>query len=285
MKSTFRRQQNIGKFYHETFLVNTDRTPEFQPNAIYIGTYGESRIAPGGVIRFNTMPLLSQWCFEFIVDGQGRLTGSGESRMLYPGCLYIIRANSRAEIEVLPGHVLRKRVVTIEKSSTLSLLCNYDFRSGEEIVKLAEPQKIELIYDKIKAGCESGGINQKQELSILGYELLIELGRQQYQQQDEDPFKSLIMRIASDPAGNYTLENMAELLGVNVRTLTRRFSEKFGCSPMQYVIRQRLEYGRMLLSSGSMPVAEAAEACGYRSLPFFSRAFKQYFGVNPRTLK
>ncbi len=285
MKSLFRRQQNIGKFYHETFLVNTNRTPEFQPNAIYIGSYGESRVAPGGVIRFNTKPLLSQWCFELIVDGQARLTGSGGNRLLHPGCLCIIRSNSQAEIEVLPGHILRKRVVTIEKSSTLSLLCNYDFRSGEEIVKLLDPQKTGLIYDKIKAGCESGGSSQKQELSILGYELLIELGRQQYHQRDEDSLKSLVMRIASDPAGNYTLENMAELLGVNVRTLTRHFAEKFGCSPMQYIIRQRLEYGRMLLNSGSMPVAEAAEACGYRSLPFFSRAFKKYFGVNPRTLK
>ncbi len=280
----FRKQCNISKSYHEEFLICRNRVDQFQGNAIYLNAYGESRIAPGGVTRMTCQgkSFFSQWCIELIEEGSGEFISRSLREPLQPGSLCIIRSDMMAEIHAAPDTPLFKRVLMVEKSSLVSLLCMHDFSRENEVLRLTEPKRIENIYDEIKRICCEGGGDLQMRLSVLVYRFFLEISRQRHPWNRKRTLQSLLRRILSNPAEDYSRENMARMLGVNIRTLTRRFSDAVGCSPTNFVIQARMRSACELLESGALPVHMVAEACGYQSTAFFSREFRKYSGMTPR---
>lgn len=53
------------------------------------------------------------------------------------------------------------------------------------------------------------------------------------------------------------------------------FRQRFGLSPHQYLLRQRIEYAQNLLRSTDLPLPQIAEACGFADVHHFSKAFKR----------
>jgi len=52
-----------------------------------------------------------------------------------------------------------------------------------------------------------------------------------------------------------------------------------------YITRQRMERAAMYLKTKDTDIKELAEMVGYATLPSFSKAFRQYFGVTPTVFK
>lgn len=78
------------------------------------------------------------------------------------------------------------------------------------------------------------------------------------------------------------LEEVAEFVDVSLPTLRRMFHRQLRLSPGHYLHHLRMARARDLLRGGNFTVAEAAEACGFNSAPFFSRVFKTEHGIPPR---
>ncbi len=83
------------------------------------------------------------------------------------------------------------------------------------------------------------------------------------------------------PAGFWTLERLAEEVGVSRSSLAERFSCYVGFPPMQYLASWRMQLAAGLLSNGSATIAEIAQKVGYDSEAAFSRAFKRTMGISP----
>jgi AraC family transcriptional regulator len=63
--------------------------------------------------------------------------------------------------------------------------------------------------------------------------------------------------------------------------LIRRFRQRFRVTPHAYLQRQRLEKARMLLRTGSDPVAAIAAQVGFRNASHFTRCFRESYAVTP----
>jgi len=74
---------------------------------------------------------------------------------------------------------------------------------------------------------------------------------------------------------------LAELLGMSMRQLQRRFAEVFGTRPVTYLRERRLEHARSLLEAGN--VATAAEAARRIAMTpaYFNRLFAATYGIPP----
>lgn len=281
MKNNFKKQNNIAAGYHEIFLVNQNRDRQFQPNAVHLDGYGESHIAPGGITQIIHGHYLSNWGLELICSGRGEFICGSTRIPLLPGHLCIVSSDVSAEIKAAKDSPLHKRVAMLERSAVISLLCTFDFSTKYEVLMLSAPDRVNRIFDAVKRACESGGEDQYFELSVTTYKLLLEIGRQRLGGSGRTTLRALLMKITSDPGGDYSRENMAEMLGTNIRTLTQRFTEAVGVPPGRFVIRKRLEYACELLNSSSLSIHQVAEACGYRDPAFFSREFKKHYGRPP----
>lgn len=63
--------------------------------------------------------------------------------------------------------------------------------------------------------------------------------------------------------------------------LRRLFHQAYQCSPVQYIIRERIALSQNLLRNGDIPISEVSYLCGFGSPSYFSRLFKKETGVAP----
>ncbi len=68
-------------------------------------------------------------------------------------------------------------------------------------------------------------------------------------------------------------------------SLQRYFMRRFGISPKQYILRLRLEKAMDLLMQNDLTIAEVAAACGFDDAKYFSRIFKQSYGISPSHIR
>ena len=160
-------------------------------------------------------------------------------------------------------------------------------RKTEEIILNWEPPRsltseVSSLFNQIKEVCVSGHPDQRMELSVLVYRLLLVLERQRQSFPSKRSLSLLIRKIINDPSRNYSREDMARMLGVNIRTLTKSFQDTVDCAPMQFVIQARMKLAKQLLETETMPIYQVAETCGYQCEAYFSSEFKKHFGCSPR---
>lgn len=103
--------------------------------------------------------------------------------------------------------------------------------------------------------------------------------------QDPYAFYLLIEHINQNFSQNYTLSDLTRISSLNERLLRSMFMKKYHCSPMQYITHVKMEKAKYYLITSDMNITEIADACGYDDSNYFSRKFKQEFGISPRDFK
>jgi len=78
---------------------------------------------------------------------------------------------------------------------------------------------------------------------------------------------------------------LAEAAGISVRQMERLFATGLGERPMGLYLKLRLEKAERLITYSSMSMREIALACGFSSLPLFSRSFRARYGKPPSALR
>ena len=83
-----------------------------------------------------------------------------------------------------------------------------------------------------------------------------------------------------------TLTDLEEQSHYSARHLQTLFREKFDCTPMQFVRRQRLDIAMQKLQTAESheTVTSISRHCGYRFLSNFTTDFQRQFGVSPSTV-
>jgi AraC-like DNA-binding protein len=85
----------------------------------------------------------------------------------------------------------------------------------------------------------------------------------------------------AQPAAVWTLESLAERVGLSRSALHERFVNLIGLPPMQYLTNWRMQTASRLLTESNATLASVALDSGYESEAAFSRAFKRAVGVPP----
>ncbi|MEV7283106.1 helix-turn-helix domain-containing protein [Streptomyces sp. NPDC093252] len=78
-----------------------------------------------------------------------------------------------------------------------------------------------------------------------------------------------------------TLTDLAGFAQVSVRTLNRRFRAETGLSPLQYLLRARVERAQTLLERGDTPVAQIASLTGLGTPANLRHQFLRLNGTTP----
>lgn len=127
--------------------------------------------------------------------------------------------------------------------------------------------------------------------SIAYFMLLIASLSQSYTRALEPPAKALFQfgRVLSHMEQFYaeplSLEQLAQIGCVSVRSLSRGFKENFGCSPIDYLIHIRVRYATKLLQHFDLSITEVALQCGFQDSNYFARKFRELLGITPRDFR
>jgi len=93
--------------------------------------------------------------------------------------------------------------------------------------------------------------------------------------------KKAINYITENYAGNVSVQEIANLVGLNKVYFGALFKNETGMLINQYLTQTRINHAEDMLQNGECNVSEAAERCGYKDLSHFRKQFKMIKGYSP----
>lgn len=82
-----------------------------------------------------------------------------------------------------------------------------------------------------------------------------------------------------------SLEQLAQFSHVNKYYLVHAFSNVYGISPINYLMRARVEKAKTLLSTTDFSLSVISRSCGFSSSSYFSQTFKKLSGMSPSAFR
>ena len=83
----------------------------------------------------------------------------------------------------------------------------------------------------------------------------------------------------------FTLDELGAVEDMSVSHLSAEFRACFGCPPIEYRTRLRMQYACRFLKDTNLRVAEIASLVGYGDVYYFSKHFKAHHGSCPREFR
>lgn len=79
--------------------------------------------------------------------------------------------------------------------------------------------------------------------------------------------------------------DIAKEIHISEKHMYRLFMRRYSISPQRFLLKTRMNAAKTLLLQNNFSVKEIALSIGYTSLPDFSKAFSNYFGISPNSFK
>lgn len=80
---------------------------------------------------------------------------------------------------------------------------------------------------------------------------------------------------------NLSVKNLANMFYFNSSYLNRLIKKYTGLSPKKLIIKLRMERSLILMKKKTMTISEISFEIGYKNQFYFSKEFKEYYGVSP----
>jgi AraC family transcriptional regulator len=81
---------------------------------------------------------------------------------------------------------------------------------------------------------------------------------------------------------NLSLQELADLVGLNPHYFCRLFKAACGLTPHQYLLKSRVDQAAQLLRSTPLPIADVAQQVGFYDQSRFTQVFRRWMGVTPK---
>ncbi|UJF34882.1 helix-turn-helix transcriptional regulator [Paenibacillus hexagrammi] len=80
-------------------------------------------------------------------------------------------------------------------------------------------------------------------------------------------------------------KELSEELHFHSNYIALCMKEAFGCTPLEYVTKYRLEQAKLLLIHTDDPISKIADETGFGSFPYFIRCFNKHVGCTPKAFR
>ena len=88
--------------------------------------------------------------------------------------------------------------------------------------------------------------------------------------------------ILQAPEKSWTLKEMAAFCGYSVSRFSALYKERFGISPKQDILNARIDLAAQMLKYTDFSITDIAADCGFQSIYYFSKYFKEAKGISPK---
>lgn len=145
---------------------------------------------------------------------------------------------------------------------------------NEEVARLMK--ELNNIYFSVRP-------DKQRLLSMLLTQLLNELANAAFKAPpyQEEWIVKILRMFRSDNKRMYSLQELADIAQLSVRTLGNKFKKITGQTPYQYQLNIKLDTAKQQLSTTNQTIQEIASNLGFCDAYQFSRMFKKRFGLSP----
>lgn len=215
--------------------------------------------------------------FEYVLEGEGEIFLDGTWQTASAGDVYILRSGETHEYRSKRENPWKKIWINYTSDYMSQLLCAYGVKSG--IYRLPSAQPIfEELFSFAKKGESNPYINLR--ISELLNRVAYSIAKLRLESRG---IESLIRaELDSSVYKQISLDELSERMHMSPSNLIRVFKKKYGITPYEYLIEQKMVAARLLLSDTEMTVREIAERLCINDDHYFSNLFLSRTGVRPR---
>ncbi|MEM1271293.1 MAG: helix-turn-helix transcriptional regulator [Bacteroidota bacterium] len=91
--------------------------------------------------------------------------------------------------------------------------------------------------------------------------------------------RDIVSTHIKDP--EFNVNRLADEVGLSYSQLARRLRAEANMNPTRLIRAVRVEYAAGMIRDGHRNMTELGQKVGFSSLTYFSRSFKEHFGVSP----
>lgn len=223
---------------------------------------------------------------EFIAQGSCQVTLEGQVHDLKAGAVFCYGPNTKHRIENTSNDSLVKFFIDLQGTEAANLLWD-TFLKDLKPHQIAQYRWIHDIFRQLQDSGKKGGENV-QKICRLLIELLIE----RIHQLSHLPEGNMSLayatyeRCRSHLNNNFrnlkSINELASQCNVSSAYLARLFKRYTNTPPSSLLLHYKMNYAAELLMTGNHLVKEVADKVGIDDQYYFSRSFKQFFGVSPK---
>jgi signal transduction histidine kinase/DNA-binding response OmpR family regulator len=169
-------------------------------------------------------------------------------------------------------------IMVTARASRQSRLSSLEGGADDYLVKPFDPQELRLRVGNLLASRRRLAERLRDEGRSLPF-VPLELP----DAAPHDAFATRLDAVLRERMGDEDLDvdDMAKALAMSRSTLYRQADDALGASPMELLWEFRLKHAAHWLEETDATVSEVAYACGFKTVPHFTRRFKARFGTTP----
>lgn len=183
----------------------------------------------------------------------------------------------------IPANIEYTRVSEIDKLIVIHFnTLNYYFNE----IEFFQPHQHEIyenLFKEMYNYWNSKKISYQYKCTSAFYRILAECYKENFSPKDEqnDIYQSIKFMKDNFNNPSITIEDIANKSFISTVYFRKLFKDIYGISPIQHLIRLRIEYAINLMNTGYYSLYEISKLSGYNDYSYFSSQFKKIKGVSP----
>lgn len=220
---------------------------------------------------------------KFAMRGQEFEVGAGDSFFIFPGELVYYEANEQ--------HPWEYRWIGFRGNNAEQILANMGIGPHVPVLKGYRKHRVEALFRNAMKALHQGGEASDIEaegyfrVALAEYARVASTGRggskgdmrTDIERQVEQAARWLTLQ--HDKA--ISIDELAHMLGYHRTYLSKMFRKQMGESPMQFLLRIRMERARTLLMTTRLTIEQIAASVGYEDALYFSKLYKKWYTRAP----
>ncbi len=223
------------------------------------------------------------YVFEYVVSGEGYIESNGEKIHVQAGDFYCIKKGADEMHYSSPTNPYEKIWLNLDGEMVGKL---YDFFALPPVYK-KDVNVMNLfieIHDKLERITDENESETFCSITQILFTILLNVTKDQL-----FPTKSGIHSldekirafIDNNIYNDISLDDIAEEFSVTKMHVIRVFKQKYGTTPVQYMLERKISIAKSLLTGTVMPIKEIASLLRYSNTQHFSGSFKKAVGCTP----
>ncbi|MDF2834625.1 MAG: transcriptional regulator, AraC family [Paenibacillus sp.] len=276
----------------ETYTVASNPSPMIMPGRaappLHVLFAGESQTKSGHRLGPKVYGF---YLMHLVLSGKGAFTSNGNRHDLGPGDTFLIQPEELVSYESDSEDPWRYRWIAFSGTMAGGLVQEAGFGEGSPVLSLKDYRKASVYFRNVyltfrgarpSASVQSAGWAQ---LLMALYQDNRAGGAEEghpRRHEREEIHRQVIHYLSTQYSHPVSIEQMSEALGYNRAYLSRTFKQKAGVSPVSFLLKLRLDKGKLLLRERpELTVEQVSASVGLQDALYFSKQFRKQFGLSP----
>ena len=233
------------------------------------------------------------YVIHIVKKGKGVFTIGGKSYELEAGQAFIIRPGEETIYKADDDDPWSYMWVGFHGYRAEDFIESMGYKKDSPIIKIEQMDTCATCINNMLEYSQITRINEvkRQSALMMLFATIMEDNTSGQQENDNVEYpskiyvKAAVDFITEKYMNKIKIDDIADFIGISRSHLTGSFKKEMGVSPQEYLINFRLEKAASLLRSSKEQINIIAYQCGYEDSLSFSKAFKQKFGMSPKSFR